>query len=84
MEYGVYSDASEEIEVLFEAFEGGDAADWSIGDTGSWILLMVPQTREPVCWLETCVPGVKVSCMGYFLLQSSPQAKPPSKRRYLG
>ena len=45
MEYGVYSDASEEIEVLFEAFEGGDAADWSIGDTGSWILLMVPQTR---------------------------------------
>ena len=68
MVYGVESDILEKSEVLSEDFEGDDAADWRIGDTGIWIFLTEPQTREPLCWMETHVTGGgKGSCMGYIL-----------------
>ena len=41
--------------------DGGDAADWMFGDTGSGVLFMVPQTSELLCLTEMCVADRKGS-----------------------
>ena len=45
---------------------------------------MVSQTRDPLCWMETYVPGGKGSCIGSVLLRRFLQVRSPFKRRYVG
>ena len=60
-----------------EVLDGGDAADWMFGDTGSGVLFMVPQTSELLCLTEMCVADRKGSWMGSVFFWSKPQVRPP-------
>ena len=51
MTYGGESVISDDWELLPEVLDGGNAEDGMIDNTGSGILLMVPLTIEPLCWM---------------------------------
>ena len=48
------------------------------------MLLIVLQTREPLCLTEMHLIDIKDSCIGSVLLRISPKVRPPSKWIYLG
>ena len=82
--YGGESFVSDEMESLSDCSVDGDAAHFSIGDTGMGIFLMVPQAGASSCCMDMQVPVGKGSGMVSVLFLSIPQVRPPSKRRKLG
>ena len=59
--YGGDSGSSIDIELLSNWFENVEAANFRVGDTGSRILLILPQVSAYLCSIDTRVPGRKVS-----------------------
>ena len=59
--YGGDSCVSDEIYPLSDCSVDGDAENFSIGDTGMGILLMVPRAVAFSCCMDIQVPGGKGS-----------------------
>ena len=57
--YGGYSCVSDEMESLSDCSVDGDAAHFSIGDTGMVIFLIVPLAGALSCGMDTRVPSGK-------------------------
>ena len=64
MTYVSGSGSSDDWELSSDWSDNGELEDFTIFETGSGILLVMPRTIESLCWIDTQVPGGKGSWIG--------------------